>query len=306
MEAVTIAQRSPSRLRAAARSGFPYWLILPALAILLLVVAYPLGYSLSKSFTNLNLTVPGTQSTGLRNYSDILKDSEFWNSAKVTGIFVAFAVALEFVLGFVVASALARMARMRRWVLPAVLLPMMVTPVVMGLMWKYMLSEDFGVVNWFFSIFGLPVKDWLSNQSTALPTLIAIDIWMWTPFMALILLAGLLSLPREPYEAAAIDGASRWMILRRVTLPLLRKVILVAVLLRTVDALQTFDVLFVTTKGGPGIKTELISYYTYKQGLDFFQMGYALALSWVLVLVTLVVAVAYMRFIPKRQKKLAF
>jgi multiple sugar transport system permease protein len=306
VEAVTIAKRRPSQLRAAARSWFPYWLILPALAILLLVVAYPLGYSLSKSFTNLNLTAPGTQSIGLRNYADILKDSEFWNSAKVTGIFVAFAVALEFVLGFAVASALARMAQMRRWVLPAVLLPMMVTPVVMGLMWKYMLSEDFGVVNWFFSIFGLPVKDWLSDPSTALPTLIAIDVWMWTPFMALILLAGLLSLPREPYEAAAIDGASRWMILRRVTLPLLRKVILVAILLRTVDALQTFDVLYVTTKGGPGIKTELISFYTYKQGLDFFQMGYALALSWVLVLVTLIVALAYMRFMPKREKKLAF
>jgi multiple sugar transport system permease protein len=160
-------------------------------------------------------------------------------------------------------------------------------------------------VNWLFEELHLPVRDWLSNPSTALPTLIAIDVWMWTPFMALILLAGLLSLPAAPFEAAVMDGASRWMTLRRVTLPLLRKVILVALLLRSVDALQTFDVLFVTTKGGPGIKTELASFYAYRQGFEFFNMGYALALSWVLVAVTVFIAAVYMRLIPQSEKKLA-
>lgn len=295
----------PSLLRRLGRRGFPYWLLLPALVILALVVAYPLGYSFSKSLTNLHLTSPLNEGVGFRNYSEIFSDHEFWNSAKLTGIFVVFAVTLETVIGYWLATVLARLAKARRWLLPAVLLPMMVTPVVMGLMWKYMLSEDFGVVNWLFETVGLPTRDWLSEPGTALGTLIAIDVWMWTPFMALIFLAGILSLPREPFEAAAIDGAGRWLTLRSITLPLMRKVIVVALLLRTVDALQTLDVLFVTTKGGPGIKTELLSYYSYKQGFEFFDMGYALALSWVLVAVTLVLAVIYTRFMPKRSTQIA-
>jgi multiple sugar transport system permease protein len=291
--------------RSAPRNWFSRALILPAVAILLLVVAYPLVYSFKTSLTNLDLSSPGSHYVGFENYRDVFSDSRFWNSAKVTALFVAVAVTFELALGFLIATLLARLARARRWVLPAVLLPMMVTPVIMGLMWKYMLSQDFGVINWFFSQLHLPVRDWLSNTSTALPALIAIDVWMWTPFMALILLAGLLSLPSAPFEAAAMDGAGRWMTFRRVTLPLLKKVILVAVLLRSVDALQTFDVVFVTTKGGPGIKTELASFYAYKQGFEFFNMGYALALSWVLVIVTLLVAALYMRMIPQGEKKLA-
>jgi multiple sugar transport system permease protein len=286
--------------------GFPYWLLLPAVLILGLVVAYPLGYSFSKSLTSLHLTSSINESVGFRNYSEILSDKQFWESAKLTGIFVVFAVALETAVGYWLATVLASLARARRYLLPAVLLPMMVTPVVMGLMWKYMLSQDFGVINWLFSIVGLPTRDWLGDPSTALPTLIVIDVWMWTPFMALIFLAGILSLPREPYEAAAIDGAGRWMTFSRVTLPLMRKVIVVALLLRTVDALQTLDVLFVTTKGGPGTKTELLSYYSYKQGFEFFNMGYALALSWVLVAATLIIAIAYTRFMPKRRSQIAF
>lgn len=301
MSAVAVA----TGRRAAPRNWFSAGLILPAVIILGLVVAYPLVYSFKTSLTSLNLSSPGSAFVGFDNYKTVFSDDRFWNSAKITGLFVVLAVAFELVIGFVIANLLARLARARRWVLPALLLPMMVTPVIMGLMWKYMLSQDFGVVNWLFDQVGLPVKDWLSNTDTALPTLIAIDIWMWTPFMALILLAGILSLPREPFEAAAMDGASRWLTLRSVTLPLLRKVILVAVLLRAVDALQTFDVVFVTTKGGPGIKTELASFYAYKQGFEFFNMGYALALSWVLVIVTIIVAALYIRLIPQGEKKLA-
>jgi multiple sugar transport system permease protein len=286
--------------------GFPYWLLLPATLILGLVVAYPLGYSFSKSLTSLHLTSNLSESVGFRNYSEILSDHQFWNSAELTAIFVVIAVAAETVIGYWLATVLASLSRARRYLLPAVLLPMMVTPVVMGLMWKYMLNQDFGVVNWLLSVVGLPTRDWLGDPSTALPTLIVIDIWMWTPFMALIFLAGILSLPREPYEAAAIDGASRWMTFFRVTLPLMRKVVVVALLLRTVDALQTLDVLFVTTKGGPGTKTQLLSYYSYKQGFEFFNMGYALALSWVLVAATLIIAVAYTRFMPKRRSQIAF
>jgi multiple sugar transport system permease protein len=294
-----------SRRRSAPRNWFSRALILPAVVVLAVVVAYPLIYSFKTSLTSLDLSSPGSHYVGFDNYSKVFHDSRFWNSAKVTLLFVVVAVTFELVLGFFIATLLARLARARRWVLPAVLLPMMVTPVIMGLMWKYMLSQDFGVINWFLQQLHLPVRDWLSNPSTALGALIAIDVWMWTPFMALILLAGLLSLPSAPFEAAAMDGASRWMTLRRVTLPLLKKVILVAVLLRSVDALQTFDVVFVTTKGGPGIKTELASFYAYKQGFEFFQMGYALAISWVLVIVTIVVAALYMRMIPQGEKKLA-
>ena len=304
-----LAHPSPARpgaLRRLARRGFPYWLLLPALIVIGLVVIYPLGYSFSKSLTDLHLTTPLQENVGFRNYSEILSDHEFWNSAKLTGIFVLFAVSLETVIGYWLATVLARLAKARRWLLPAVLLPMMVTPVVMGLMWKYMLSEDFGVINWLFGTVGLPTRDWLSEPGTALATLVAIDVWMWTPFMALIFLAGILSLPNDPFEAAAIDGAGRWLTLRSITLPLLRKVIVVALLLRTVDALQTLDVLFVTTKGGPGIKTELLSFYSYKQGFEFFNMGYALALSWVLVAVTLILALIYTRFMPKRRTEIAF
>lgn len=177
----------------------------------------------------------------------------------------------------------------------------MMTPVVMGFMWKYMSHANVGIFNYFLGWFGIEARPWLSSPSTALLTLATLDIWMWTPFMTLILVSGLVSLPKSLYEAASIDGASSIKQFHRITLPMLRPVIIVAIVLRLVDALRTFDPIVVTTKGGPGESTELISFYIYKVAFKFFEMGRAMAISWILLIITIILAQVFIRTVEKQE-----
>ena len=227
---------------------------------------------------------------GLGNYTNILADSRFWNAAQVTGTFIFGTVAVQLLLGMGIALLLQRQVIARGLLRTALLLPMMTTPVVVGLIWRFMYNPTQGILNYLLGQVGLPTPNWLGSLQTGFIAVMIADIWEWTPFMVLILLAALQTLPQEPFEAAAIDGASAWQAFLHITLPLLRPTIVVAVLIRAIDSFKTFDLVYVLTNGGPGTSTETLSFYTYKWGFKFFQMGYASALSFVMLIMVIIFA----------------
>jgi len=185
----------------------------------------------------------------------------------------------------------------------ALLIPMMLPPVVVGVVWRLMLNADFGAINGTLKGAGANTDSltWTASPVLALASVIAVDIWQWTPFMFLVLLAGLQAIPQEPYEAALIDGSSAWQTFRYVTLPLLKPAILIALLLRTMDLLRVFDQIFILTEGGPGFATETVSLYIYRTAFRFFDFGYAAAMSFVLLVLTNIISVSYIRLLQKQE-----
>ena len=279
-----------------------YILVAPTIIILFCVAIFPLIASLGLSFTNYNLARGALKFIGFKNFVRIWTDKSFINSLSRTTLYLLIVVPSEFILGFGLALLLNKIPRSRRRIYTSIfLLACMMTPVVMGFMWKYMTHADVGIFNYFLGWFGIKARPWLSSPSTALLTLATLDIWMWTPFMTLILVSGLVSLPKSFYEAASIDGASSVKQFRWITLPMLRPVIIVAIVLRLIDALRTFDPIVVTTKGGPGESTELISFYIYKVAFKFFEMGRAMAISWILLIITIIFAQVFIRAVEKQE-----
>jgi multiple sugar transport system permease protein len=260
--------------------------LLPAYAGIFLIVGFPTLYSLYLSFHQWKMTTfkRGVPFVGLDNYAKALGDDAFWHSMQVTITFTLVALVAEVVLGLGLAVLLDQDFRGRRTVRIALLLPMFVTNVVVGLIWRIMLSYDFGVVNWLLSMVGLPKVAWLGDPSLALGSLIIVDIWNTTAFVALLLLAGLQAIPEEPRQAARVDGASSWQTFRLITLPLLKPVLFIAVVWRTIDLFRIFDVVFSLTGGGPYNATETISLYAYRQGFASFNLGFASAVSYLLIL----------------------
>src|SRR4030095_4323281 len=209
----------------------------------------------------------------------------------------ASALICEFLLGLGLALLLNSQIRGRSVFRATLLVPMMLPAVVVGVVWRLMLNPNFGAINGTFKGFGLNTESltWTASPRLALLSVIIVDIWQWTPFVFLVLLAGLQAIPQEPYEAARIDGSSPWQTFRYVTLPLLKPAILIALLLRTMDLLRVFDQIFILTEGGPGFATETISLYIYRTAFRFFDFGYAAAMSFVLLAVTNVISVLYIR-----------
>lgn len=269
----------------------PWLFLAPAVLTLLAVSVFPLFYSLTLSFNNWNLaSQAGWKWAGLNNFRTIFTMDPFFKSSLLTtAVYVFGTVGIELLLGLGIALLLNRKFRGQSLVRTLMLLPMMMTPVVVGVVWRFMYNPELGMINYLAGLLRLPQKVWLGDVATALPSVMLAEIWEWTPFVALVLMSGLHAISHEPYEAAAIDGASHWQAFRYITLPLLRPTIIVAALIRLMDAFKAFDVIFVTTRGGPGISTEILSLYTYRNGFKFFQMGYAAALSYVMLfLITIV------------------
>lgn len=277
--------------------------VAPTVFVLLCIVIFPLIFSLSLSLHDWNIfRQEGWQWRGLGNYADILfLDPYFRQSLKVTVFFLLGTVPLQFILGLAVALILYRITRkIIGFLRTTLIVPAIMTPIVVGIIWRLMYNPDLGMLNYLLSLIGLPPVNWTGMPMSALPSVMMADIWEWTPFMALILLAGLQALPREPYEAAVVDGASNWQSFRYITLPLLSPVMLVAILIRLMDSFKTFDLIFVLTQGGPGMSTETLNYYTYRYGFKFFHMGYASALSWLLVIIVTVISIILVRTIRSR------
>jgi len=279
------------------KNSFVFCLI-PAFLMIGFVAIYPLGYELYLSLRSYNLLRPwyAREWVGLRNYLDILGDPNVWHSLKLTLYFVGAAVGIEFVLGLGIALLFNRQLKGMNIFRTLIILPMAITPVAVALIWRYLVHDTFGVITYLFEQLGWSFG-WYGEVATAIPTVIIIDIWQWTPFVFLILLAGLLALPREPIESAKIDGASNFQIFVYITMPLMKPIIAIGILLRLVDALKIFDIIWVLTKGGPGHATEVYNIFIYLQGFRYYNMGYAGALGILLFVGVLAIAVGFMKAI---------
>ena len=267
--------------------------MLPSLIALMLVLAVPLVYSMITSFFDTNLKYRGLGDfVGLQNYIEVLKDIYFLDSVKTTVVFTVCVVVLEFLTGLGIAMLLNNIKKARNFFFTIIIVPMMITPIAVGLIWRLLLHSDLGIVNYVLSLIGITGKAWLADSSIALKTVMFIDIWQNVPYMVLVILAGLVTLPTEPYEAAAIDGASRIQSFFNLTVPMMIPTFSVVLLLRTITALKTYDLIFVLTRGGPGTTTEVISYHIYQQAFRYLEIGKASAMSYLLLL--MIVPIAYM------------
>jgi multiple sugar transport system permease protein len=260
-------------------------------------VAFPLAFALFVSTHDYDLTEGGIGDfTGIENYARTLKDEIFAIAARNTVVLSVSVVALEVVIALGLSLLLNQKGlRFRNLYLAILLIPLLVSPIAVGLIWRLLLHPDLGAVSWVLGWFGLPKQELLSGQATAMPTIIGVDVWHETSLMIVILLAGLTALPRDPIEAAAVDGANAWQTFWTVTLPLLTPVLLVAVLIRLIAAMKTYDLIYILTRGGPGSSTETISYSIWKNAFTSLDMGRSAAASFLLLLVILVLTMVLVR-----------
>lgn len=299
---VAVQRRAVQRLQ---KKGAPYFMIAPAILIILGITIFPLIFSLSMSMTPLNISRPysGKEFIGLKNYWDILHEHRFWKTLSNTLIMVSLAVSFEFFIGLTLASLLNRKFRGQRLITVLFLIPTLIVPVVIGMIWKQLLHQSYGFINYVIRTLGLGKGvAWVAKPTLALFVMVVIDIWEWTPLMFLILLAGMTSLSKEPLEAAAIEGATSWQIFWRIILPLLQPVILVAILIRLIDAFKLFDTIFVITEGGPGLATETTSMFIYYKAFKHFDVGIACSISWIFLILVTIVATFLLRFLSTPER----
>jgi len=268
----------------------------PAMIFVGLLIVVPLAWTGYLSLTDSQGSVRAESNfVGIANYLQVLGDTErFWPAVLRTFTFTGGAVATEMVLGMGIALLLWRPFKGEKWVRVAILLPLVATPVAVGMMWRLIFDPNIGFANQLLSWFGIPAQPWLSGQTTALPTLIFVDVWQWTPMVVLILLAGLTSLSEEPDEAARVDGANAWQRFRYVTLPLLRSTVIVAIVLRGIDALKTFDILYSTKGKGGGSFHEVETLNVYAFGLSFDYNDYGISSTVLILFFLLIIVIMWM------------
>jgi multiple sugar transport system permease protein len=267
---------------------FGYALAAPGLGMLAVVVLFPILFTLYTSLFDYTLLNPTHDSfVGAAHYQAALANAELFHSLGVTVWFVLAVVLLEFLLGFAVALMLNTVERGKNVYYLILLFPLLMNPVVVGLIWRMLLHPVLGIVNYALGVIGLGPVDWLGVPDNAFWTIVLVDVWQQVSVMVILLLAGLSALPREPYEAARMEGASTWQTFVHVTLPLMRPVILVTLLIRLIFAVKTYDLIYIMTRGGPGQATDLVSYFIYRQAFVGLNIGAAAAQSALLMLLVL-------------------
>jgi multiple sugar transport system permease protein len=272
----------------------------PAVLYLLALSIYPTIYSLWIAFHNYSLYRRDLVSfSGIDNFTDLLDSDVFKQSFAVTLVFAAAAVVIELVLGFAIAVLLDRKMRGANALRTLLIIPVLISPVAMGLTFRYIFAPSYGLLTYLLRSAHLPTADWTVSVTWALPAVIFADVWQWTPFVALILLSGMQSVSTEVTEAAELDGLSEWQKLWRIVLPLIRPVLLVVVLIRLIDSIRMFDLVFVMTRGGPGSTTEVLSLFSYVTGFASGDMGSASAIAWVTVILVNVLVAIFLRFLSK-------
>lgn len=283
---------------------FGFLIVLPALVLMGLVFLYPLFFSGYTSIQDYDIVRPDrSEFIGLENYTDTLEDAQFQRALTNTFIYVAVALPIEFTLGLILAMALATIPVGRGILRTLLIIPMMLAPVAMGLMWKFMYNDQFGIINYLLREFGVNRPPlWLADPSIALFSVIAVEIWATVPVFVLLLLAGLMSIPTDYYEAAAIDGAGSIELFRHITLPLLRPVILVALLIRGMDAFRVFDLIYVLTGGGPALRTDVLSYYIYRLAFREHSFGEASSAAWIMMAILLTAGLGLL-YLMRREGK---
>lgn len=267
-----------------------FFLLLPALIVMILVMIYPLTYSFWLSLHSYDLINP-IRFVGLGNYERILGDARVWNSLRVTFAFAIPAFLLELVIGFTIALLIHyEVTRQGLW-RTLLFMPLLLTPVILGLNWRVMLNYDFGVINYYLSLLGMHKQNWLNEPSLALAVLVIVDVWHTTPFVMMVMSAGLAALPEEPFEMAEIDGAAFFQRLWYLTVPLLKPLFLMIALFRSYELIRVFDIVFALTEGGPGRATETLSFHIFNRLFEGFQVGYSAAVSYVLFFISLTISV---------------
>jgi len=279
-----------------------YILILPLGLLLSGIMLYPFLFSVWLSLQDYRLTrLNDVQFVGIENFSLIATDPSFLNAMGNTVSFVATAVICELILGLSLALLVQKLIVFRGVARSILLAPMFITPIAVGLMFRFLLNSEIGIIPFYLSKIGVSI-DWFSPE-LALFSIVLIDVWQWTPFMLLMFLAGLEALPKTPFEAARVDGAGPWLTFSSITLPMLRPVIVVALIIRSLDAFKVFEYVFAITRGGPGNSTETIMYYIYQTGFRFFRMGEAAAASIFLIVVILVLVIILIQLSRPRLTK---
>jgi multiple sugar transport system permease protein len=275
-------------------AGLPW--VLPAVIVLLALSIYPLIYSIKVSLTG------SSGEFTFANFGRLIGDRVFGAAAVQTIVLTACALAIEFLLGLALALLIDSLARAKSFFRAGLLVPMLLPPVVAAVAWRLIFNPQFGVLNGTLRELGINTASllWTGGDRSALASVIAVDVWEWTPFLFLLLSAGLQAIPREPLEAARIDGASAWQTFRDITLPLLRPVIVLALLLRAMDLVRIFDQIFILTQGGPGTATETVSLYIYRTAFRFSNFGYAAAMSFVLLAATMIFSRGLIRVMRAR------
>jgi len=277
-------------------------LLLPSVGFLLLMTIFPTIYSLWMSMQQYNLSRPDlAHFVGGRNYVQLLSDDIFWKAVRTTLLFSVSVLVLQFLVGFFIANLFDQERRGMNVLRTLFIIPVFASPVALGLTWRYMYQPGYGLINHLLESVGLPRINWLASTEWALPAVIAVDVWQWTPFVALILLAGIQSISPEITEAAELDGLTRFQYLRRIVLPLLTPIIVVVGLIRLIDALKTFDLIYIITRGGPGTATYTLPLHAYATGFASFLMGPSAATAWVVVIIVNICATIFLWLLFREQ-----
>jgi multiple sugar transport system permease protein len=278
----------------------PFWFLAPAVLALLAIGIYPTVFAVVTSFRRYNITrrqdmIDGYPFVGLDNYLSVLRDQTFWDSLMLTGRFYLTVVPLQIALGIVIALMLHRpgWGLLRALTRVSLVVPLATTYAVVGLIGRLIFNRDFGVANQFMGWLGIASSDWLGNPTGAFVAIVIMDVWQWTPFVALIFLAGLSMVPVEIEEAARLETKSHWAMLRHVQLPFLLPGLTAVLILRSADVLKLFDMVFVMTRGGPGSATDLVSVYVQRVGFKVFNLGLASAQAILLLVLTIVLSRIY-------------
>lgn len=279
-----------------------YGFVAPALIFLILFNIFPLLFNIYLSFTNAELSGGLVKFIGTRNFTTLFEDPRYLSALATTGTFVILAVSIELLFGFVLALTIHHPFRGKTILLTLLLVPMMLSPAVMGLYWNFILNGHYGVLNQILAFFWLPQPQWLTDPDLKLISILIIDIWMWTPFMMLIALAGLNAIPKHLYEAATIDRASPWTTFRRITLPLCSPLLFLAVLFRTTDALKQFDLVMSIT-GPNDHATQTLSALLYQTMFRGYKTGLGSAYGFIVLIIVIILSTLFVRYMTTMQQK---
>ena len=296
------AELDASSIRA--RDPIKHVFIWPAVLVVLLIAIFPLVYSLTTSFLSYRLIPPTpVKFVGLDNYTSLLQQARFWHVVGTTTLIAGAAVALQYLIGFGVALALHANVPGERLFRVAFLLPMLLAPVAVALIARMMFNPTMGPLNQFMSLIGLPNLPFLTDANWALACIVAVEVWQWTPFVILLMLAGLQTLPDDVYEAAALEGASAWQQFKDITFPMLLPISAAVVFIRLIESMKIIDTVFVMTGGGPGISTETLTLFAYQEGFKKFNLGYTSALSFLFLIVITIMGTVYLSVLRPHLEK---
>ncbi|QCL94655.1 carbohydrate ABC transporter permease [Agrobacterium tumefaciens] len=293
-----VSRREGSRPARLAPNYWPF--VIPALIVISAVIVFPWVFTLWMSAHRWTL---GQEQSfiGFENYIRLASDARFWESLWHTLIYTVLSVVAPLFLGTLAALVFDAQFPLRGFLRGVFVMPMMATPVAIALVWTMMFHPQLGVLNYLLSFIGIGPLEWIYNQSTVIPSLVLVETWQWTPLVMLIVLGGLAAVPREPYESAEIDGANAWQKFRYLTMPMIAPFLMIAVIIRSIDAVKSFDIIYAMTQGGPGTASETINIYLYNTAFAYYDIGYGSAMA--VVFFIIIVALSFVLLMVRQRSQ---